>query len=76
MIENLEELKRVEDHALNPLQPSTLQRRIKRRINYLNENGGNLLVIAHLQQSFDLLSNHLYRTRIKEIKDTMRSYSK
>lgn len=76
MIENIEVLKHAENHALNPLQPSTLQSRIKRRIEYLNENGGNLLLIAHLQQSYDLLSTHLYRIRVKEIKDTIKSYSK
>ncbi len=76
MTENIEVLKHAEDHALNPLQPSTLQSRIKRRIDYLNENGGNLLVIAHLQQSYELLNSHLYRTRIKRIKNTMRDYSK
>ena len=76
MIENIEVLKHAEDDALNPLQPSTLQSRTKTRINYLNEHGGNLLLIAHLQQKFDLLSRHLYRTRIKRIKNTMRDYSK
>ena len=76
MIKNIEALKRAEDHALNPLQLSTLQNRIKRRIDYLNEHGGNLLLISHLQQSFDLLSNHLYRIQVKKIKKTMKGYTK
>ena len=76
MKENIEELKHAENDALNPLQLPTLRNRIKRRIDYLNEHEGNLLLIAHLQQSFDLLNNRFYRRRVKEIKNTMRGYSK